>query len=70
MTKTMYEESGIEELAIALYFQALYPDGATHIKPTTVWHNASNKPFWRARAVTHRQVLRAVENDIRMEETP
>jgi hypothetical protein len=70
MTKTMYEESGIEELAIALYFLALYPDSDTNIKPATVWHNASNKQFWRAKAITLRMIERAVKDNVRAEETP
>jgi hypothetical protein len=67
VTETMYEQSGIEELAMTLYFMATHPYDAVYVKPQTVWHNASNKTYWREQAIIFRRVLRASEQHGKVE---
>jgi hypothetical protein len=64
----MYEESGIEEMAMALYFVTIYPYGANEIKPKTLWTQAggTSRRVYRQRAALLRSALRAAQNNTRV----
>jgi len=49
-----------DDLAVALYFITMFPEGS-NVSPLAVWHNASNKQYWRARAIYLKTTVVAIK---------